>query len=392
MIFRFILNSFQSLFEELKIEKKKNKASSSKFKENKNEIKKLADTISKQKNEIHDMNVEKCKLREQIEAAGGALNTKVRENIVREALKDLFSPAQLDRIIHKKQSRWSDDDYAMAITFLCHSTKGYRYARDVLKLPLPAVSCVKARIANFPLEEGLSQFALKIMAAQGKCMSNLDCLTALTFDEVHISSNMVYDKVQDKVLGPGKKVQVIMAQGLYGRWKNVVYFNYNTDVTVKILNEVITALSQAGFPVVSVTCDMGIENRDLYSKLGVNDKNPSFNHPVTGQPIACFHDSPHLIKLARNHLVDSGLTLNPNDSKKYHRHATKDPLIEMISKSGLVEMHPHNVQWKHVEAKQCDRQNVKLASQVLSNKTSKCLKLASESGQLLSSDCLVSFL
>lgn len=384
------------LFEELKQEKEKNKALEDEVKGLGRKVKtlesekKTAERKSKsQQQELQEIYVEKMKLREAIEAAGGAISVKARDEIVRNALKNVFSPAQLDRILLNKKTHWSPNDYSMAISFLCQSGRAYRFAREVLKIPLPAASTVRAQIAKFPLEEGLARFALDIMKAKGRCMTRLDRLTALTFDEIHISSNMVFDPVTEKVLGPFNKTQVIMAQGIFGRWKNVVYFEHNQDITPDILNSVIEELDKCGFPVVSVNCDMGKENRDLYSALGVDEKNPSFAHPVSGHQIACFHDAPHLIKLARNHLIDHGMTLNPSDPARKQSHATKDPLIEMITLTRLVELHSHNLLWKHIEAKQAARQNVGLASQVLSGKTSVCLSEGSKDGFLKSKDAQV---
>jgi hypothetical protein len=201
----------------------------------------------------------------------------------------------------------------------------------------------------------------------------------------------VYDSVEDQVLGPNNKTQVIMAQGLFGGWKNIVFFDHNKDVSKKTLMEVITALSLAGFPVVAVNCDMGVENRNLYSELGVNEKNPSFPHPITGTSIACFHDSPHLVKLARNHLVDHGMTIDPDEPVSKQQHATKEPIVELLTKAHLVELHAHNMTWRHLEARQADRQIVRLAAQVLSKKTYVCICEAAREGHLSSPDCSVRF-
>jgi Transposase protein len=386
----------RALIEQLKKEKEINKEikqqktdTEKRLKGVESEKKQLQKINDKQQKDLQDLLLEKLKLREAIEAAGGAVSIQARDDIVRTALKDIFSPAQLDRILKKKKTHWTQEDYGLAISFLCQSSRGYRFARNVLNIPLPAASTVRKKIARFPLEEGLATFALDIMKAKGQCMTPLQRATELTFDEVYIAADMVFDPVTERVLGPFNKTQVIMAQGVFGRWKNVVYFQHNEDITPDILSHVIEELHKSGFPVVSVTCDMGRENRDLYSALGVNEDNPSFDHPVTGHKIACFHDAPHLLKLARNHLIDHGMTLNPNDPVKKQNHATKEPLLEMINKSHLVELHGHNVLWKHIEARQCERQNVKLAAQVLSNKTSICLCEAKKEGHLRSKDCQV---
>lgn len=45
-------------------------------------------------------------------------------------------------------------------------------------------------------------------------MDEKDKITALSIDEVYIAHDICFDKVNEKVIGPHKTVQVIMARGL----------------------------------------------------------------------------------------------------------------------------------------------------------------------------------
>lgn len=54
-----------------------------------------------------------------------------------------------------------------------------------------------------------------------------------------------------------------MARGLKGSWKLPVFYAFDCQMTVEILNDVITELSNAGFPVVAVVCDGGSTNRTM---------------------------------------------------------------------------------------------------------------------------------
>ena len=46
-------------------------------------------------------------------------------------------------------------------------------------------------------------------------------ICVLSFDEMHIDSKL------DKILGPFKKVQVVLIRGLFSPWKQPVYFDFD---------------------------------------------------------------------------------------------------------------------------------------------------------------------
>lgn len=323
----------------------------------------------KQRNHIEQVHFERMKFNEQVEAAHGAVSAKVKENLIRGAMKGMLSKAQMDRILMKKNTRWSSDDIMAATILLSHSSRAYRFIREEMKYPLPAVSTLRARIAKLPVEAGILKAALLLMKSRAQCMSPLHRVACLSFDEVHISGDYVYDSQEDRVLGGCSKTQVVMIRGLFAPWKGPVYYDHDQPMTEELLDFVITEVHQAGFLVVTVVSDMGSENAKLYRNMGVNDECPYFLHPATGSRISCFHDPPHLLKLARNHLIDQGFVLNPEERGSEKQIACVEPLQQLVKLSPGRDVPLHSVTQIHLVVHGSERQIVELAAQVLSQKT-----------------------
>ncbi|KAL4082734.1 hypothetical protein QTP88_029667 [Uroleucon formosanum] len=55
---------------------------------------------------------------------------------------------------------------------------------------------------------------------------------------------------------------------------------------------------------------MGSSNIGLWKALNIHIENTSFKHKITNQNIYVFADVPHLLKLARNHLIVKGFVLS----------------------------------------------------------------------------------
>lgn len=75
-------------------------------------------------------------------------------------------------------------------------------------------------------------------------------------------------------------------------------------MTKEILFKIIEELSVIGFHVVSIVSDMGSTNISLWKSLHISIDNTAFEHPTTKTKVYVFADVPHLLKLARNHLLD----------------------------------------------------------------------------------------
>lgn len=78
------------------------------------------------------------------------------------------------------------------------------------------------------------------------------------------------------------------------------------------MQEIISILFYAGFVVAAIVNDMGSSNQAFWIKLSVNYKgNCIFSHPVDKSlNIDVFANVPHLLKLARNHLIDHSIIID----------------------------------------------------------------------------------
>ncbi|XP_072384271.1 uncharacterized protein [Diabrotica undecimpunctata] len=78
---------------------------------------------------------------------------KIQTSLKRKKMKDIilrstFSEAQI-KLLHGEKAIWSDDDLATAFTIRhMGSKKCYLYLKNVLKLPLPALSCIQGWAAH----------------------------------------------------------------------------------------------------------------------------------------------------------------------------------------------------------------------------------------------------
>lgn len=123
---------------------------------------------------------------------------------------------------------------------------------------------------------------------------------------MYLSQQIDFDQKKEQVIGPHKSVQVVMARGLISKWKQPIFYKYDTPLTSEILFDIIEKLHEVGFNVVGVVSDMGPTNQGLLKSISVSYEQPNFKHPITGQRVHVFADIPHLIKLCRNNYLDYG--------------------------------------------------------------------------------------
>lgn len=71
-------------------------------------------------------------------------------------------------------------------------------------------------------------------------------------------------------MGITKNVQVLMACGLIGAWKQPIYYDFDKPMKKKILKEIITEVENADFHVVAVVCNKGGINQGLWKELAVS--------------------------------------------------------------------------------------------------------------------------
>lgn len=101
-----------------------------------------------------------------------------------------------------------------------------------------------------------------------------------------------------------------MIRGLVHSWKQLVFYDFDRNMTKDLLFAIIRKVESIGFPVVAVVNDLGPSNVRLWKNLDINTDNTSFPNPSdASREIHVFADAPHLIKLIRNNFLDSGFRL-----------------------------------------------------------------------------------
>lgn len=85
----------------------------------------------------------------------------------------------------------------------------------------------------------------------------------LSFDETSVASDWTYEKGSDIIYEPKNRLQCAMVRGLTTPWKQRVYYNFDTNMTKDILNDIIIKVEEAGLIVVAMVSDMGSTNLKL---------------------------------------------------------------------------------------------------------------------------------
>lgn len=302
----------------------------------------------------------------------------------RKGLEKIFTDTQIDSILSGKSvSNYTDDDIAEALVLHSYSSKAYEYLRTKKNFPLPCVSTLNRRVAKLDIKLGVLVPVLQLLRQKTEKMQDFERLCVLSFDETSVACDWTYDKGTDTIHEPKQRLQCAMLRGLTSPWKQLVYYNFDTHMTKDILEEIIIKVEEAGLIVVAMVSDMGSSNLKLLRTLGVNIERTSFKNPASDdREIFVFTDAPHLIKLIRNNLLDSGFTLDG----KGERNVTSSSINEIIMRSVRDLKTTFKLSEKHIEVEGARRMNVRLAAQLLSETTATTLNFFGEQGLLKSKD------
>jgi len=93
-------------------------------------------------------------------------------------------------------------------------------------------------------------------------------------------------------------------------------------------------LSDTGAIIKTLTFDGATPNIAMAKQLGADiPNNPTFNHPITNEPIHIFLDTAHMLKLVRNTLGDLKYMYDQNNDKFEWSYFYK--LVERQENEGL---------------------------------------------------------
>ncbi|KAG5874240.1 hypothetical protein JTB14_030468 [Gonioctena quinquepunctata] len=190
----------------------------------------------------------------------------------------------------------------------------------------------------------------------------------LSYDEMKVRNIFEYHKKSNEIIGPHDYVQVLIARSSFGNCKQPVHEGFDKNMSKKSLYEIISALYDISFDVVAVVSDCGPSNQNTPKELNVSFTRNYLKHPGNNNKIFRFLDAPHLLKLIRNWLLKTGFLLS--SEKKVHKNILED----LISRTADTEVSSiFKLSEKHL-SKRTEKQNVTLASQLLSHSTATAIK------------------
>ncbi len=288
-------------------------------------------------------------------------------------VKQLFTPSQVKSIVKSPQKKgsktvnWKSDDIALGIALRSQGARSYEYLRAI-GFPFPSVTTLQRWTKHFTCKPGIMHEVLDIIAAYTREMSGYDKLCIISFDEMNIDARICYDSTLDKILGPHSNVQVVMVRALTRKWKQPIYFDFDVVMNATLLKDIIKELEKRQIRVIGVVSNMGAKNTTDWNQLGITMQKTFFQNPVfPDKRIWVFHDVPHLLKLLRNHFLDSGIKLIDGTV------ITETDIQELLDKDCSELKVAFHLTSAHINLSGRGRQHVRTAAQLFSNRTSNAL-------------------
>ncbi|XP_062704502.1 transposable element P transposase [Aedes albopictus] len=248
-----------------------------------------------------------------------------------------------------------------------------------LNHPAPFDSCVPSEDAPADSKNDSGWASFKAHSnLESTRMEDKEKMCVLVYDEMSVQSTAEYDKKNDEVIGPHSEMQVVMARGLFSQWKQPIFVDFDVQVTKDLLENLITQLFKIGFNVIANVHDCGAGNWGVWRDCGVNfeTKQTSMKHPCTGKDVFFFPDAPYQYKLFRNWMLDHGFMYKGKlVTKKFlellvqKASTLKRPFSENGEGSSVEFNSLFKLTSKHLTVQGSERQNVRLAAELLSHTT-----------------------
>ena len=280
-------------------------------------------------------------------------------------LNGSFSSAQISVVTKKlkRPRKWTEDDIANGLILRSFSRKSYDFLREKKLLPLPSETAMRKWVKSFSCQPGILHDMKKVLQRFFETEeSPLARLAVISFDEMEICKILEYDHESDRVFGPHKKLQLVMVRGLCKKWKQPIFYDFDTPMRKGLLFEIVEHAENIGILVYGVNFDLG--NRGLLTSLGVTEDDPFFTNPADdSRRIYVFPDAPHELKLCRNHLLDDGYLFGSGTK------LTKEDFEQLLQEDNSELKICHKLTIAHLDCHGNARQRVRPAAQLLSHST-----------------------
>ena len=253
------------------------------------------------------------------------------------------------------------------------SLKAYQVLRSsaLTVNPLPSLSTLKRRISHFLCPPGIQQTLFSLLCVKFKNEDSNFREAALMFDEMQLNEVCEFSERLKKLFIQHKKVQVVQVRGIIHPWKQIVYYDFDTNMDMKLLNTLIIQCEQSNVKVRAIVCDMG--NAQLLSHLKVYKSHNNFfpNPFVEKRKLYIICDTPHCFKNMRNHTLDYGMIVKLENENIV---INKNMFYKLLEDDQGDLKYCYKLTLSHIDVEGHDRQRVRTAVQLFSDTVSKALQ------------------
>ena len=269
-----------------------------------------------------------------------------------------------------KRKQYSQDDISTGLVLNNISPKAYKYLRANKLLPLPCKNTLTNWLNNVKFTPGLQEASLNLIQKRIDGMNAREALACLVFDEMEVNRKVEYDSSLKQVFGPCKKIQVVVLRGLMTNWKETIYYQFDQNISLDVLNYLILQCEKRNIKIKAAVCDLG--NKTLLSQINFSELNNSIVNPADPKrEVFFFPDTPHLIKLWRNHCLDKSY-LFPDENGNYHSLGKQDFVDLITADANELKLCP-KLKSLHVDVQGSQRQRVRFATELFSASVAKAL-------------------
>jgi len=315
-------------------------------------------------------------------------------------LENFLNKDQIMALSTNKIHEWSKETIVKSLKLrFSLGVSGYNYLHET-KFPIPSYSTLNRKLQQYPLQTGIYNHMKDLINLKVQVMDDLDKFCVLSVDEMMISTQQDYDKNLHKYFGHvtlgnntntlGSHITVVLARGVKNNWKQVIACEVTDKTTNRehmktLITNSILFVENCGLTVLSVTSDMGSNNRGLWSLLGVTikpngDRENTFhsnNHSIYIIPDVC-----HLLKNLKSAILRTGLNISKTlqEFKKLPSSIVSGVYIQDLWKAEISAEKPfrllHHLRNEDLNPSNFDKMNLGAAIRFFSLKTSAGLELA----------------
>lgn len=209
-------------------------------------------------------------------------------------------------------------------------------------------------------------------------------------------ADVQFDVGLSMVVSEASRAQVVIVRGLFGKWKQAVYVDFNYNMTADKVQEIAKTLHSVGLLPCATVADFGPSNQKVWTDLNITEEKPFFDYSIVVKEaegreqevtekfrVFVFADPPHMMKLARNHLIDQGYKLSEGLGT-----ATIEPVLKLIEiqRGSDLRLCPRLKASDVLPKNSGNRMKVSSAAHLMSNTVSSGLLLLSTRTDLMPDD------